>query len=87
MNREIFREKSLERVESPEQLNDYIRVASPGVWLARRQQLDLSMDGAVRSETVRLDNLSATAPIPDAMFDAGSFFPGVTFTDSFEKMF
>lgn len=67
-------------------MEDFAEVA-PGVWLARRQQLDLSMDGAVRSETVRLDNLSATAPIPDAMFDAGAFFPGVTFTDSFEKMF
>ena len=29
----IFREKSLERVESPEKLNDYLRVTSPGVWL------------------------------------------------------
>lgn len=30
----IFREKSLERISSPEDLNDYIRVANPGVWLA-----------------------------------------------------
>lgn len=59
----------------------------PGVWLARRQRIELSMDGTVRTETVRLDNLSATAPIPDAMFDSTPFFPGVTFTDSFEKMF
>ena len=59
----------------------------PGVWLARRQRIELSMDGAVRTETVRLDNLSATAPIPAAMFDADAFFPGVTFTDSFDKMF
>ena len=29
----IFREKSLERVSSPEQLNDYIRVTTPSVWL------------------------------------------------------
>ena len=29
----IFREKSLEAVESPEVLNDYLRVTSPGVWL------------------------------------------------------
>ena len=29
----IFREKSLERVSSPEQLNDYIRVTNPGIWL------------------------------------------------------
>lgn len=29
----IFRNKSLERVSSPEQLNDYIRVTSPSVWI------------------------------------------------------
>ena len=29
----LFREKNLERLESPEQLNDYLRVTSPGVWL------------------------------------------------------
>lgn len=30
---DLFRKKSLDRVNSPEQLDDYIRVASPGVWL------------------------------------------------------
>ena len=29
----VFREKSLERISEPEQLHDYIRVTSPGVWL------------------------------------------------------
>ena len=29
----IFRNKSLERVSSPEQLNDYIRVTTPSVWI------------------------------------------------------
>mgnify|MGYP007122110349 CR=1 FL=1 len=29
----IFRKKSLDRIESPEQLNDYIRVTSPGIWI------------------------------------------------------
>ena len=29
----LFREKSLESIESPESLNDYLRVTSPGVWL------------------------------------------------------
>ncbi len=29
----IFRKKSLDRVSSPEQLNDYIRVTTPSVWL------------------------------------------------------
>ena len=29
----LFREKSLERVSSPEQLNDYIKVTTPSVWI------------------------------------------------------
>ena len=29
----IFRQKSLDKVSSPEQLNDYIRVTTPSVWL------------------------------------------------------
>lgn len=33
MNDNIFRKKSIDKVSSPEQLNDYIRVANPGVWL------------------------------------------------------
>lgn len=33
MKKEIFREKSLDRVKSPESLDDYIRVSNPGVWL------------------------------------------------------
>ena len=29
----LFREKNLERISSPEQLNSYIRVSTPSVWL------------------------------------------------------
>ena len=33
MNDQLFRKKSMEKITSPENLNDYIRVASPGVWM------------------------------------------------------
>ena len=33
MNKNIFREKSLERIESPEQLNTYIKVINPSIWI------------------------------------------------------
>ena len=29
----LFRKKNLEKIESPESLNDYLQVTSPGVWL------------------------------------------------------
>lgn len=33
MNDKIFRKKSIDKMSSPEQLNDYIKVTSPGVWM------------------------------------------------------
>ena len=30
----IFREKSMERISSPDQMDDYIRVTTPSVWIA-----------------------------------------------------
>lgn len=33
MSEEIFRRKSLDKVKSPENLDDYIRVSNPGVWM------------------------------------------------------
>ena len=33
MNDQLFRKKSVDKVSSPEQLNEYIRVANPGVWM------------------------------------------------------
>ena len=33
MNEQIFRKKSLDKIKSPESLNDYIRVSNPSVWL------------------------------------------------------
>ncbi len=31
MNEQLFRKKSLDKVQSSESLNDYVRVANPGV--------------------------------------------------------
>lgn len=33
MNEQLFRKKSMDKVYSPEQLNEYIKVANPGVWM------------------------------------------------------
>lgn len=32
MAKQIYRQKSLEYISSPEQLNDYLKVTKPGVW-------------------------------------------------------
>ncbi len=41
----LFREKSLEAVESPESLNDYLRVTSPGIWLVMAAVITLLVGG------------------------------------------
>ena len=33
MEQKFFREKSIERISSPEQLNDYVHVTTPAVWI------------------------------------------------------
>ena len=33
MQEELFRKKSLDKIKSPESLEDYIHVSNPGVWL------------------------------------------------------
>ncbi len=42
---QLFREKSLETIESPESLNDYLRVTSPGVWLVMAAVIALLIGG------------------------------------------
>ncbi|MBE6128882.1 MAG: hypothetical protein E7185_06370 [Erysipelotrichaceae bacterium] len=32
MDNQIFREKSIKRISSPEELNKYLRVTNPGIW-------------------------------------------------------
>ena len=33
MQSRLFREKTVERISSPEQLQDYMRVTNPGIWM------------------------------------------------------
>ncbi len=33
MKKELFRENAIKKVSSPEQLNEYIRVTNPGIWV------------------------------------------------------
>lgn len=47
MNQPLFRKSSMDRVSSPEQLNDYIRVTSPGVWLVLAADIVLLMGACV----------------------------------------
>ena len=58
----------------------------PGTWIACLQQSKITLQGMERTETTRVDNLAANGEIPAALFEAETFFPGVEFVDSFEKI-
>ena len=33
MEKQIFREKNVNKISSPEELNDYLRVTNPAIWI------------------------------------------------------
>lgn len=43
MENNIFRKSSLERITSPEQLNEYIRISKPGIWIILAALLVLTL--------------------------------------------
>lgn len=66
MNQGIFREKSIKRVSSPEQLGDYIRVSNPSVWMALAAIIVLLIGVCVWGVFGRLETtVSAPATVKD----------------------
>ena len=61
----LFREKSLETIESPESLNDYLRVTSPGVWLVLAAVITLLVGGILWSVFGRIDTSIHVAVVAD----------------------
>lgn len=65
MERTIFRKESLDRISSPEQLNDYIRVTNPGVWMMLCAVILLLIGICVWSIFGRLDTVLSVAAITE----------------------
>lgn len=57
----LFREKSLEKISSPEQLNDYMKVVNPEVWLLLAAMLLLLIGACVWGIFGRLETTVETA--------------------------
>lgn len=62
-NNQVFREKSVERLSSPEQLNDYIRVSNPSVWMCLGAIIILLAGVCVWGVFGRLSTTLSTAAI------------------------
>lgn len=63
MNDQIFRNKSMAKVSSPEQLNDYVRVSNPSVWLILAAVVILLIGVCVWGVFGRLDSSIPTAGV------------------------
>ena len=63
MNQQLFRKKSVDKVSSPEQLNEYIRVANPGVWMVLAAIVILLAGVVVWGFIGHLDTTLATAVV------------------------
>lgn len=64
-HRSIFRKKSMEAISSPEQLNEYIRVANPGIWVVLAAVLALLVGICVWGVMGRLDTTIRVAAVSD----------------------
>jgi len=60
MDNQLFRQKSLERISSPEELHDYMRVTSPRLWMLLGAIIVLLVGFIVYASTTTLEN---TLPI------------------------
>ena len=55
MQSQLFRKKSVERISSPEQLQDYMRVTNPGIWMVLGAVIALLAGLLVASALVKVE--------------------------------
>lgn len=65
MSSEIFRKKSIDRINSPEAMNDYMHVAGPGIWLILAAILLVLAGGIVWGIFGRIDTRIPAAVVVD----------------------
>ena len=66
MNEQLFRKKSVDKVSSPEQLHEYIRVANPGVWMVLASIIILLAGVLIWGVIGHLDTTLSTAVVSEA---------------------
>ncbi len=59
MDNQLFRQKSIERISSPEELHDYMRVTSPRLWMLLGAIVLLLVGFIVYASTATLENVMA----------------------------
>jgi hypothetical protein len=69
MEKQVFRKKSVERISSPEQLQDYMRVTTPGTWMVLAAVI-LLLAGLIISSA--LVNVESTIPGQATVMEDGT---------------
>ena len=82
MENKLFRKESLDRISSPEQLNDYLRVTSPGIWLLLIAVIILLAGAFIWSTQVSIKSyINGTGIVKDNVltitFDKSSSMPSI----------
>lgn len=65
MENNIFREKSIDRIKSPDMLDEYIKVANPGIWLCLTAILIFVVGGLTFSIFADIESKVPTAVVVD----------------------
>jgi hypothetical protein len=65
MNKQLFKKSNMDRVSSPEQLNDYVKVANPGLWMVISAIVILLAGVVVWGFIGKIDTTMSTAIITD----------------------
>lgn len=56
-NKSVFRKEALERISSPEQMEDYMQVASPRLWMILSAVIALLIGFVVFASTATMENV------------------------------
>ena len=65
MNKQLFKKGNLDRISSPEQLHDYVKVANPGLWMIISAIIILLAGIIVWGFIGKIDTTMSTAIITD----------------------
>lgn len=85
MNNSIFRQKNIDKINSPESLNDYVRVTNPSVWIILIGTVILIIGALIFGTIGKIDtNVNAVAEAIDGVVnvyideaDVESLIPGM----------
>ena len=65
MNKQLFKKSNIDKVSSPEQLHDYVKVANPGLWMIISAIVILLVGVVIWGFIGKIDTTMSTAIVTD----------------------